>query len=141
MATRSSRRSTDQGFTLVELLVVVLVIGILAAIAIPVLARQREKGWDVAVASDMRNAAIAQDAFVTEGGPGHYATTVDQLISIGFRPSADSIYFGGTFAMGIGSSGSAYCLTARSRSGTYLGYSSQIGLVLSPAPIDATTCS
>jgi len=120
---------------------VILVIGILAAIAIPLLMRQREKGWDVAVASDLRNAAIAQDAFLTEGGPGNYATTVEQLVSLGFRPSAESHYFGGTFAMGVHSGGANYCLTARSRSGTFLGYSSVHGPVLKAQALDAITCS
>ena len=42
------RLHTDDGFTLTELLVVILVVGILAAIAVPTLLVQRGKGVDVA---------------------------------------------------------------------------------------------
>jgi type IV pilus assembly protein PilA len=42
----------DTGFTLVELLVTMLVIGVLAAIALPVFLVQREKAHDAAAKSD-----------------------------------------------------------------------------------------
>ena len=64
----------DEGFTLIELLVVIIIIGILAAIAIPVFLNQRQKGWDAAVQSDLRNAATAQETWLTEGNPGAYAS-------------------------------------------------------------------
>ena len=56
----------EEGFTLLELLVVIIILGILAAIAVPVFLRQREKGWRTNAVSDMKNAATAVESYATD---------------------------------------------------------------------------
>ncbi len=57
------RLKSESGFTLIELLVVVAIIGILAAIAIPQFSAYRKRGYEAQVKSDLRNGAVAQEAY------------------------------------------------------------------------------
>lgn len=56
------------GFTLVELLIVVVVIGILALISVQGLEAFRTRALDAAVKSDLRNALVAEEAHFSENG-------------------------------------------------------------------------
>ena len=63
------RSRGSQGFTLIEILIVVVVIGILTAIAIPKFNNVRGKSFAASIKSDLRNLAVAQeDYFYSSGG-------------------------------------------------------------------------
>ena len=62
----SRRRDEEQGFTLIELMVVVLIIAILIAIAIPTFLGARSRAQDRASQSDLRNALTAEKTVYTD---------------------------------------------------------------------------
>ncbi len=57
---------SSKGFTLIELLIVVAIIGILAAIAIPQFAAYREKAYNSASNSDLKNVKTGMEAFMAD---------------------------------------------------------------------------
>jgi prepilin-type N-terminal cleavage/methylation domain-containing protein len=63
---RSRRSNRQAGFTLVELLTVLGIIGVLAAIAVPQFSSRQGKAFDARLKQDARNAATAQEAYFTD---------------------------------------------------------------------------
>ena len=99
------KEERDGGFTLIELLVVILIIAILAAIAIPVFLRQREKGWRSQMESAVKNAATAEESYLTSNTG--YTNNVTSLTS------AEGLKFASDVTLSINvSGGKAYCIKA-----------------------------
>ena len=59
-------KMNKKGFTLIELLIVVAIIAILAAIAIPQFSSYRIRGYNSAATADLRNSRTAEEAFFSD---------------------------------------------------------------------------
>ena len=103
------RLQNQGGFTLIELLVVVAIIGILAAIAIPQFSAYRMRGYEAQARSDLRNAAVAEEAIFASNGTTYVAGVATAALLPGFNPTAGVTV---TAAAGAGGLGVAYTLNA-----------------------------
>ena len=74
-----------KGFTLVELMVVIAIIGILVAIAFPQLAAYRNRGFNVTSMSDLKNMVICQEAYFADNQT--YSLTTVDLSAYGYVQS------------------------------------------------------
>lgn len=70
-------RSRRAGFTLIEVMVVVVILAILAAMAIPRFKNTKGKGHSAALRTDLRNLATAEESFFYSNG--RYSTALDSL--------------------------------------------------------------
>ena len=72
---KHTSNTSTKGFTLVEIMIVVVIIGLLAAMAIPAFQKVRQSSQDKAVLNNARQLSAASDQYFLENGVSTVAQT------------------------------------------------------------------
>jgi len=107
------RIADERGFTLPEVLVVILVIGVLAAIALPAFAGQQGKAADASAKELAHSAQVAAETYATDHD-GSYAGLSGAAIHGYEATIALTGAGGGAYLASVSSSASGYTLVVRS---------------------------
>lgn len=131
------RWRADAGFTIVELLVVVLIAGLLAAVAIPVYFLGQAEAKNAGVESDLRNAKTAVMNYWTAKGESAPAPTFDDAAGTGLvahgwvrTPSSTASV---SFGSGSSPTPKSFCIQAT-------GVTSRVFHVSTTSGVDAGGC-
>lgn len=111
-------RRNESGFTLIEMMVVVLIVAILIAIAVPTFAGARTRAQDRAAQVSLRNALVVGETFYAD--EQSFAMTAAELVAI--EPDLqfdDNVNNASTGVIGIAASATEVVFVRRSQADTY----------------------
>jgi type IV pilus assembly protein PilA len=81
------RKEGQKGFTLIELMIVIAIIGILATIAIPQFVSYRQKGYNTEAKAELKSFYTACQAYFSDNAPSDCSLSMVSSLFIAQAPS------------------------------------------------------
>ena len=103
----------NKGFSLIELMIVVLVVGIIASIAVPNLVQSKMAARESTAISAVRSLVTAQVAFAAKSGSGNFAVDLAELQTASLIDSVLGSGTGEAYSFSVSGSGVQYTVDAR----------------------------
>ncbi len=103
----------NKGFSLIELMIVVLVVGIIASIAVPNLVQSKMAARESTAISAVRSLVTAQVAFAAKAGSGSFAADLTELQTANLIDSVLGSGTGEAYSFSVSGSGVQYTIDAR----------------------------
>jgi prepilin-type N-terminal cleavage/methylation domain-containing protein len=126
---------TNRGFTLIELTVVVVIVGLLAAIAIPQFDHARERTYVAVMKTDLRNFLSAEESYFYDFAT--YSSDPATVYSRGFETSKD-VSLVVNEATATGWSATATHIGTPSQCAIFMGSAAPLGAATHEGVVDCT---
>lgn len=108
----------EKGFSLIELLIVIMILGILATIALPTFLGEQEKGYDADAKANTRNVVASVESCYTETKSYDTCDTLPELEATDTTPGVEmtDVVTKKEGAVAISATAETYTVTAYSKS-------------------------
>ena len=114
-----NRMSSEKGFTLIEMLIVIIILGILLAIAVPAYLKFKDRANEGAAQANIRAMVPAMEAYNADNGALGYGSMTISTATTGLKDKYDPALKGAPAVTILSATSTTYCVRSVMGSATY----------------------